>query len=192
MSRLRTSSAPHCPRPQSRAAPRADGQEPGGAAATARADSDRHPPLPVPRPRGGPGSKADRHHGGEPIRRKRRRRDGFYQATLCAPVNKNGGDPDALNDPNFLVCFRTSEQFGFGTLNVSPQQPVRSLDHAVHEPALHHAVRRALRAVDSPVTLFRPEGAPPPPEPSASSGSGGPPDLPHAHVRHRLVHRRSA
>src|SRR4029077_14014431 len=34
-----------------------------------------------------------------------------------------------------------------------------SLDHAVHEPALHHAVRRALRAVDSPVTLFRAEGS---------------------------------
>src|SRR5262245_2829237 len=40
------------------------------------------------------------------------------QAMLCAPVNKNGGDPDAVNDPNFLVCFNTSEQVGFGTLNV--------------------------------------------------------------------------
>jgi hypothetical protein len=40
------------------------------------------------------------------------------QATLCAPVNKNGGDPDALNDPNFMVCFHTNERFDFGTLNV--------------------------------------------------------------------------
>jgi len=40
------------------------------------------------------------------------------QAMLCAPVNKNGDDPAALNDPNFLVCFNTSEQDPFGTLDV--------------------------------------------------------------------------
>ena len=39
-------------------------------------------------------------------------------AQLCAPVNKNGGDPDALMDPFFLLCFRTTEQNSFGTLNV--------------------------------------------------------------------------
>jgi len=39
-------------------------------------------------------------------------------ATLCAPVSKNGGDPDALMDPTFLLCFRTNEQNGFGTVDV--------------------------------------------------------------------------
>ena len=39
-------------------------------------------------------------------------------ATLCAPVNKNGGDPGALADPGFLMCFRTNEQANFGTQNV--------------------------------------------------------------------------
>jgi hypothetical protein len=40
------------------------------------------------------------------------------QASLCAPVNKNGGDPGAPMDPGFLMCFRTNEQNDFGTLNV--------------------------------------------------------------------------
>jgi hypothetical protein len=40
------------------------------------------------------------------------------RATLCAPVNKNGGDPGAVADPTLLMCFRTNEQNGFGTLNV--------------------------------------------------------------------------
>ncbi len=40
------------------------------------------------------------------------------RATLCAPVSKNGGDPGALMDPTFLLCFRTNEQNGFGTQNV--------------------------------------------------------------------------
>jgi hypothetical protein len=40
------------------------------------------------------------------------------RATLCAPVNKNGGDPGALMDPTFLLCLRTNEQISFGTQNV--------------------------------------------------------------------------
>jgi len=39
-------------------------------------------------------------------------------AKLCAPVSKNGGDPDALMDPTFLLCLRATERNGFGTLNV--------------------------------------------------------------------------
>jgi len=39
-------------------------------------------------------------------------------AKLCAPVNKNNLDPTAPADPNFLLCFHTTEQTGFGTLNV--------------------------------------------------------------------------
>jgi hypothetical protein len=40
------------------------------------------------------------------------------RATLCASASKNGGDPEAVTDPTFLLCFRTTEQNGFGTLNV--------------------------------------------------------------------------
>ena len=40
------------------------------------------------------------------------------EAVLCAPVSKNGGDPGALTDHTFLLCFRTTEQNDFGTLNV--------------------------------------------------------------------------
>src|SRR5262249_4552568 len=39
-------------------------------------------------------------------------------AQLCAPVNKNNGDPGAVADPGFLMCFRTNEKLNFGTLNV--------------------------------------------------------------------------
>jgi hypothetical protein len=40
------------------------------------------------------------------------------RATLCAPVNKNNGDPGAVTDPSFLMCLRTNEQLDFGTQNV--------------------------------------------------------------------------
>src|SRR5262249_55869958 len=40
------------------------------------------------------------------------------RSMLCAPVNKNNGDPGAVGDPGFLMCLRTSEQNDFGTLDV--------------------------------------------------------------------------
>lgn len=40
------------------------------------------------------------------------------RATLCAPTNKNGEEPGAVTNPNFLMCFHTNELLNFGTLTV--------------------------------------------------------------------------